>query len=517
MHDIIRDVAISIARNSHMYCFTDDSEVRYLESDVLEKSKAILTPNGYVAELLREGLEYNELNLIWMWQNRASQIPDKFFEITKNLRVLRLGSDERLEKLSSSLCSLGNLRTLILRCCNVGDISLIRRLKKLEILDLSECGIKELPREVGKLPCLRMIDLRQCAQLTIIQPDVISNLKSLEELYVVDSFNDWDGQVPAVNGDQRNASLDELKLLKQLTTLHLEVADIKVLPKDLFRSMTLEQYQISVGCKLTGRLIDDSSKCLELSLDENNLLDDYGLERLLASTQTLSLYGLQELKHLQLINNRTFQLLVKSTEQIHPCSVFGSLETLQLENLAYLEKICDEELTKESFKRLRIIKVSYCNLLKNLLPSSMSKLEKIEIIDCGMMEEIVSAHEEEEDMSKEVIGDFPRLRSLKLKNVPRLKCFCFKLKQPMDVDNSVKTLLSGKIDNLERLTTFSSEIDIDFPVLTKLYMEYCPEFSTFISKFEDEKLPSLFNEKVAFPSLKKLKIRIMNNLKMLVN
>ncbi|KAH7536739.1 hypothetical protein FEM48_Zijuj03G0018600 [Ziziphus jujuba var. spinosa] len=74
-----------------------------------------------------------------------------------------------------------------------------------------------------------------------------------------------------------------------------------------------------------------------------------------------------------------------------------------------------------------------------------------------------------------------------------------------------------QIDNLERLTTFSSEIDIDFPVLTKLYMEYCPEFSTFISKFEDEKLPSLFNEKVAFPSLKKLKIRIMNNLKMLVN
>ncbi|XP_060675321.1 uncharacterized protein LOC107405461 [Ziziphus jujuba] len=632
MHDIIRDVAISIARKSHIYCFADDSEIRCLETEALEKSKAIVSVDSSVAELLREGLEYEQLELIL--ESEASQIPDKFFEITKNLRVLWLCSDERLIKLPSSLCSLGNLRALILRCQNVEGISLIGEIKNLEILDLSRCGIKELPREVGKLPFLRMLDLSGCAQLVIIQPEIISNLKSLEELYVVNSFEDWDGQ--GVNGDQRNASLDELKLLKRLTTLHLEIVDIKVLPKDLFRSIELKQYEISIGCRLTDSPIDYSSRCLELRLDENKLLDDYGLERLLVSTQRLSLNGLQgahnvvyeldkdgfqDLKHFKLKNNRTIQFLVKSTEQIHPCSVFGSLETLQLDNLENLEKICDKELTKESFKRLRIIKVSGCNMLKNLLPFSMSKLEEIEINYCGMMEEIVSDHEEEEDMRKEVIGDFPQLRSLKLKNVPRLKSFCSKLKkiqrsekgkQPMDVDNSVKTLLSGKlvflpvldelevskchdltriwddqilpssasfhnltkllvefcnsleylfssamatsfvqlkslvirdcqgmkeivrnsenivkmsfpklnflrIENLESLTTFSSEIDIDFPVLTKLCMEYCLEFSTFISKSEDEKLPSLFNEKVAFPSLKNLEITAMNKLKMIAN
>nr|XP_048325980.1 uncharacterized protein LOC125421339 [Ziziphus jujuba var. spinosa] len=490
MHDIIRDVAISIARKSHFYCLTDDSEVRCLESEVLQKSKVILP---------------------------------------------------LYEKLPSSLCSLRHLRTLILSCQNVEDISMIGGLKNLEILDLSACGIEELPIEVGKLPCLRMLDLRGCTQLKIIQPDVISNLKSLEELYVVNSFSDWDGQVQGVNGDQRNASLDELKLLKRLTTLHLKIVDIEVLPKDLFRSIELKQYQISIGCPLTDMLIDYSSRCLELRLDENKLLDDYGLERLLASTQTLCLDGLQgarnvvyeldkdgfpDLKQFKLKDNRTIQCFVKSTEQIHPCSVFENLETLQLDNLENLQKISDGKLTKESFKRLRIIKVSNCNMLKNLLPFSMSKLEKIKIEDCGMMEEIVSDHEEEEHMSKEVIGDFPQLRSLKLKNVPRLKSFCSKLKkiqrsekgkQPMDVDNSVKTLLSGKIYDLGRLTTFSSEIDIDFPVLTKLCMEYCPKFSTFISKSEDEKLLSLFNEKVAFPSLKNLEIRAMNKLKMIAN
>ncbi|XP_060675275.1 disease resistance protein At4g27190-like isoform X2 [Ziziphus jujuba] len=634
MHDIVRDVAISIARKSHIYCFTDDSEVRYLESEVLEKSKAIMPPDGYVAELLREGLEYKQLELIWMWQSDASQIPDRFFEITKKLRVLYLGSYARLVKLPSSLCSLGNLRTLILRYVSVEDISLIGGLRSLEILDLSRCGVKELPREVGKLRCLRMLDLRGCTELKIIQPDVISNLKSLEELYVVKSFKGWDGQVQGVNEDQRNASLDELKLLERVTTVHLEIVDIKVLPKDLFRSKKLEQYQIFIGCELTHWHSDDSSKCMELSLDENKLLDDYGLARLLASTQALSLDGLQgahnvvyeldkdgfpDLEHFQLKNNRTIQFLVESTEQIHPCSVFSRLETLQLDNLENLEEICDGELTKESFKRLRIIKVSSCNMLKNFLPFSMSKLEEFEIKDCGMMEEIFSDHEEE-DMSKEAIPEFPQLRSLKLKNVPRLKSFCSKLKkiqrsekgkQPMDVDNSVKTLLSGKlvflpvlevlelsncndlitrirddqilpssasfhnltkllvefynsleylfssavatsfvqlrslvvrhcsnmkeivrnsenivkmsfpklnflqIDNLERFATFSSEIDIDFPVLTELCMKDCPEFSTFISKSEDEKPRSLFNEKVAFPSLQSVEIKGLVQLKMI--
>nr|XP_048325969.1 putative disease resistance protein RGA3 [Ziziphus jujuba var. spinosa] len=74
-----------------------------------------------------------------------------------------------------------------------------------------------------------------------------------------------------------------------------------------------------------------------------------------------------------------------------------------------------------------------------------------------------------------------------------------------------------RIDNLGRLITFSSEIDINFPILTKLYMEDCPEFLTFISKSEYEKLPSLFNEKVAFSSLKNLKIRAMKKLKMIAN
>ncbi|KAH7536744.1 hypothetical protein FEM48_Zijuj03G0019100 [Ziziphus jujuba var. spinosa] len=70
-----------------------------------------------------------------------------------------------------------------------------------------------------------------------------------------------------------------------------------------------------------------------------------------------------------------------------------------------------------------------------------------------------------------------------------------------------------QIGNLERLTTFSSEIHIDFPVLTKLCMEDFREFTTFISKSEDGKLPSLFNEKV----VKNLAIRTMNKLKMIAN
>ncbi|XP_048325986.2 uncharacterized protein LOC107435949 isoform X1 [Ziziphus jujuba] len=632
MHDVIRDVVVSIASKSHMYSFKNDAEVNRLGIEALEDSMAISLPNGYVPRLLKGKLEYKQLELIWMWRNKSSQIPDNFFENTKKLRVLDLSYYVYFEKLPSSLCYLGNLRTLCFYGHHLEDISLIGGLKNLEILDLSKSGIKELPTEIGQLTLLRMLDLRDCYQLEVIERHVISHLTSLEELYVERSFKKWD-EVQGVNGDKRNASLNELKHLDQLTALHLEIVDINVLPKDVFSGKTFERYKIAIGCKWSGQLIDNPSRCLELNLNENGLLTEHGLEMMLESTQMLSLNGFQgaynivheldkagfpELKCFRLENNQTIQCLINMMEQNHPCSVFDSLEILHLDNLENLEKICDGELTKESLRRLRIIKVSNCDMLKNLLPFSMSKLEEIEIKDCSMIEEIVS---KEEDKSKEVIGNFPQLCSLKLKNVPRLKSFCSKLKkihksergkQPVDVDNSVKTLLGEKlllipvleelelsncngltriwddqilpsstsfhnltkllvndfnsleylfssavamtfvqlrslelsdclnmkeivsnsekmdkisfpkldylwINNLGCLATFSSEIYIDFPVLTRLFMENCPKFSTFISKSEEEKLPSLFNEKVTFPSLKNLDIRAMNTLKMIAN
>ncbi|KAH7536743.1 hypothetical protein FEM48_Zijuj03G0019000 [Ziziphus jujuba var. spinosa] len=165
------------------------------------------------------------------------------------------------------------------------------------------------------------------------------------------------------------------------------------------------------------------------------------------------------------------------------------LDELEVSECHDLTRIWDDQIlpSSASFHNLTKLLIVFCNSLEYLFSSAMAtsfvQLKSLVIRHCRGMKEIVRNSENIVKMS------FPKLNLL-------------------------------YILDLESLTTFSSEIDIDFPVLTKLCMEGCPEFSTFISKSGDEKLPSLFNEKVvkvAFPSLKNLEIGAMNKLKMIAN
>ena len=70
MHDVVRDVALSIAKESHMYRFRDGDEVEESQKKKrLEDSMAISLPDGYVDQLNSESLEYKQLGLLWMKKN----------------------------------------------------------------------------------------------------------------------------------------------------------------------------------------------------------------------------------------------------------------------------------------------------------------------------------------------------------------------------------------------------------------------------------------------------------------
>nr|XP_048318019.1 disease resistance protein At4g27190-like [Ziziphus jujuba var. spinosa] len=446
MHDVIWDVAISIAKENYMYSFRNVVEVEECQRrKTLEGSKAISLPNGYVDQFISKRLEYKQLVLIWMWENKSIQIPD-----------------------------------------NLGDIALIGDLNKLEILDLSQSNIEEIPTQIGQLTGLRMLDLTGCSNLKVIQPHIISRLIHLEELYVKQSFKNWD-QVEVVSGERINASLIELKCLVRLTSLHLEIVDVKMLPKDLF-SEKLERYKVSIQGAGQSSNDDDgfnsinsevsAPRHLEINLNESSLLQELGLEMLLKRSQVLCLNGLEgvnnivydldkkgspELQCFQLRNNVKIQYLINTMEQIHPCSAFRSLDSLFLDNLINLEKICHEELKIDSFERLRVIEV------RNL---SFEQLNSLEVRDCMMMEEIMSRNERMDKMS------FLKLDDKKLLNLPNLTRFC-------------------------------STILIELPTLTKLSIEDFPEFKTFICTSEENictTISSLFNEKVSFSSLNSLEI-----------
>ncbi|KAJ6694554.1 hypothetical protein OIU85_005254 [Salix viminalis] len=118
-------------------------------------------------------------------------------------------SGVQLPTLPSSLQFLEKLQTLCLDYCGLGDIALIGELKMLKVLSLIGSNIVRLPREIGQLTRLQLLDLRDNPTLEIIPPNVLSCLTQLEDLYMENSFLQWG--VEGLDSRRNNASLAELK------------------------------------------------------------------------------------------------------------------------------------------------------------------------------------------------------------------------------------------------------------------------------------------------------------------
>ncbi|XP_044484324.1 uncharacterized protein LOC123210160 isoform X2 [Mangifera indica] len=438
MHDIIHAVAVSIASAEKLMFniqnFTDLKEV--LGERISKDSTAISLPYRNINDDLPERLEYPKLKLFFLFgKNRSPQIADAFFEKMKELRVLSVHG-LRFLPLPSSISFLKNLQTLFLKSCILGDIRILGELSKLAILSLVESNIEELPAEIGQLTRLKLLDLSNCLSLKYIATNVISSLSQLEELYMGNSFVEW--EVEGVdNQGRRNASLEELKRLSNLTTLHLHIQDARVMPQDLFFKK-LKSYKIFIGDEWKWSIKFDlsTSRMLKLKIDDSIHLQ-HGVKSLLKMTEDLSLEGMSgvrnviyelsvdgfpQLKHLCVKNDLELLYIINSVAWK---LVFPNLESLILRNLIKLENICHGQLNAGSFRKLRIIKIEKCDRLKYLFAFFMAKnlvqLQEIEVSDCKDLKEIFG--EENNDHGDEIETnnqtELNQLCSLALQRLPK--------------------------------------------------------------------------------------------------
>ena len=117
------------------------------------------------------------------------------------------------------------------------------------------------------------------------------------------------------------------------------------------------------------------------------------------------------------------------------------------------------------FGNLRLLDVWRCNSLTYLFSPSMAKLlvmlEKIRVVDCEKIEEILARVGEEEE-EKEVL--FFKVNSIVLHHLPNLKCFC------------------------------SETNALEWPSLEEIRVIGCPNLSTFIpSNLNTPKLEGVYN------------------------
>ncbi|XWS65124.1 hypothetical protein CRYUN_Cryun05aG0063900 [Craigia yunnanensis] len=541
IHDVVWSVALSIASRDHHMVVLRDGDVlkEWPDKERMNNCCTIYLRSPSIITELPDEMECSGLRFLYMAHDGSVKIPANFFRLTERLKVLDF-TGMHFPSLPESINRLTNLHTLCLDHCVLEDISIIGNLKSLEILSLFQSDIEELPRGIAELTRLRLLNL-SCTELKIIPPNVLSKLSKLEELYMEDSFIQWEEEVPG--RERRNASLEELKHLTHLTTLYAHIPNAQIIPERLFIE-TLDRYRILIGDYDAWDWSDhyEYSRTLKFKLNTSIYLD-HGVKILLNKTEDLYLDQLKGIKNVfdELNNGEDFRHLKKlhvqnglevkyiATEKLEFCQlqsmslqdlpqlisfssegrrcctsqqeqgdtstkplfnkqiVFPQLKSLRLSSIK-TQRIWHNQLSETcSFPNLKSLIIQGCgNLERLLLPSvarSLVHLQQFEIVECKCLREIIFTEEIEEG-KKDVIC-FPQLNSLHISDLQNLINFC------------------------------SGNYDIVFPSLKVLKIERCPKLKEFINETKMEGVQALFNEKVAVPSLQRMTISYLRNVKMI--
>ncbi|XP_071728632.1 probable disease resistance protein At4g27220 [Rutidosis leptorrhynchoides] len=488
MHDVTRDFLLSVASKG-LYIFFDRLTPQYLE--LLNENKI---SDAYAISMVLNDLEDFPVGLncpkLHLWRLEGSnglvQFSGNtgFFNEMKEVKVV-LMHHVYIPLIPSSFMAFKKLLTLSLEHCKLGDLSQINKLKHLEVLSLIHSDIEKLPKEIGELTSLRLLDLTDCNNLTVIPFGVFSNLFNLECLYMMNSFVQW-----GYEGQNDKATLGELKNLSRLSTLEMHVPSVNLFPEDLiFRNLV--RFKILLGMDVSQVISYSYLKTLRLTLRQGLSLHG-GIYKLLKGAHHLILdYSI--LNYLEDLHSIVYQLKkgfrhlrclevygYNGVESLIDTSIFPVLENVKIVSASNLEMICYDHMPDQSFcelrelmlsllpeltclwndpmghvclRNLRTLYVSACHKLKDLLSQStakdLSELQKLSVSSCEILKVILW---KDRDISPSRIV-MPKLKSIKLEILPSLLCFF-----PEETSNGScevqEPLFNSKVDfpSLEELT-----------------------------------------------------------------
>lgn len=540
MHDVVRDVAVYIAsrQENGFYIQSTFSANEFLKEEDFNRSKRISLINTSISQLPSNPLAL-ELSVLLARNNpHLTNLPDNFFRQMAMLTVLDL-SDSNIMMLSSSVQHLRRLKVLCLnRCKGLRSISIIGKLETLQVLSLQGCPMKSLPKEIGKLIKLKLLDL-SCSPNLIIPPNILSNLRYLEELYLDSSYL------------SKNV-LTEITFLKRLDRLQLYINDTSFFSQEVVGANSLEN--------LKSFVLYSEISWVKMAKRYKKNLYIKGIENVAAWVKVL-LRGTEDVSFDSCFSNVTPLIVFAGFEAITgfcnlkilrvskchrivyllspagstPKDTFVNLEELYLTNLDNLNGISEGALSELSFRNTRKIHISGCKSMLSLMPYSLlvrlhHSLEELTVKNCGELQGMFYFPSYEissvtfSSLKLLYLCDLPKLNGIWSGTVPQgsfanLKdlhvqgCDGLRRLVPASVVSGFQYLERLLVSNNSAMEEIISddgfELDQDaFPRLIELSLEDLPKLNNFYKRGQ---LSRLFS----WPLLKKLKIGGCQDMEML--
>ncbi|KAG4922379.1 hypothetical protein JHK86_051192 [Glycine max] len=459
MHDIVRDVALSIS-SKEKHVFFEYSKhmilVDYLETTGVRRGKPAFLKNffGSLKKLEFDGAIKREI-----------VIPSHVLPYLKTLEEFNVHSSDAAQVIFDIDDTDTNTKGMVLP------------LKKLILKDLSnlKCVWNKTSRGILSFPDLQYVDVQVCKNLVTLfpcpLPEILGNLRPLKYIAVT-SCCFYPGkhhlECPVLeslevsycpklklftsefHNDHKEAVTEApISRLQQQPLFSVD----KIVPN--LKSLTLNEENIMLlsDARLPQDLLFKLTY-LDLSFDNDGIKKDTLPFDFLQKKLQVHDRSLPALKQLTLDDLGELESIGLEHPWVKPYS--QKLQLLKLWWCPQLEKLVS---CAVSFINLKQLEVTCCDRMEYLLKCSTAKsllqLESLSIRECESMKEIVK--KEEEDASDEII--FGRLRTIMLDSLPRLVRF-----YSGNATLHFTCLEEATIAECQNMKTFSEGI-IDAPLL----------------------------------------------------
>ncbi|KAH0689005.1 hypothetical protein KY285_009183 [Solanum tuberosum] len=551
MHDVVRDFAIYIAsEEKHGFMVRAGHNLnKWPPRESFSQKTAISFMNNNI-HVLPSDVHCPNLQILHLGENEGlEQIPVDFFIQMKMLQVLDLSERVGIHSLNplyqlvpnatrkntfplsfpSSVEVLTNLRTLRLDHCKLADVSILGKLKGLEILSLYGSSITQLPNEFGDLVNLRLLDLSFCVYLQKIPENLISRLVQLEELYMGWSFRLWQLADGSAEGSGQ-ASLSELMSLPQLNILCVEVSTLLAFPEN-FDLPSIHKFEITVGYH--SAICYPNSRRFYLREIKTGIPN--GMKHMLQFSKELTMFcaskvilksifdvegGLNHLKTLEITANDEITYFIDEVLHSDAPLVLGSLEKLHLRTFKKLFSLSVRPIKPGSFQNLRILRVENCHNLFFLIQTSLlqrlSSIEEVHVYSCNKLLDIFQLNEAAFDEEQKLLSTLKKIWLARLPTlfeiwrVPKQLLLNATLQNKQCFSN-ITDVLIRYCDNLEYV--FPSVAAQNLCQLDNLQIVECHRLTRIIGEEPEGVSANVQNGHVLFPNLRAVHIGSCRNLR----